>query len=100
MADKVELGYKLSELVWVCVSLWNANPILIGAYYHPRHGSCSDLDDLEHALDQLMSWMKKNSKTSLVIACDFSVGDIDWKALAVKPQSCKNSTCEIIAKAY
>ncbi len=94
IVEDVRLEQVDCEFITVRISIQNASPLYVAAYYRPPDESVDRLDKLEAALDQLLTRTNKNSKVTLLIGGDFNVGDVDWESGMVKADSKKKSLCE------
>lgn len=80
-----------AELIWVRIELVDRRPLFVGAYYNPNTSRESFA-----ALDQSLA-MINNSRikpSTIWLAGDFNLRDIDWINLSVKPSSPIASQCK------
>ena len=81
-----------AELLWLKLDLGKNRITYLGAYYNP-HTSKTSLQELDKSLSTLHSTYGNSS--SIWLAGDFNLRDIDWVNLTVKANSPISSQCHL-----
>ncbi|XP_072033764.1 uncharacterized protein [Amphiura filiformis] len=80
-----------AELLWVRIEIANSKPLFVCAYYNP-HTSRESLEQLDQSLAYINSLRVKPS--TIWLAGDFNLRDIDWPTNSVKAGSPIATQCK------
>ena len=94
VAEQVPLqAGKNGEVVCAKITLANASPLYVCAYYRPPGDTEGALNNLEEAIEELQPIFQKNPRASLVIGGDFNAPGIDWNDLKILPDCPRKGMC-------
>ena len=77
VAEEIEMTEKGGELVWAKIALANHHPMYIGSFYN-NDGSTTNVEHLDHSLDQISDLTKNNPNALIAVGGDFNAGGVDW----------------------
>ena len=84
--EEIEIKDINAETAWASVNN-GINKMVFGVFYRPPSSDISYFEQLETAIQQVVSKFKNNPNITYILGGDFNAGDIDWETGTVLPNS-------------
>ena len=86
VVEEIEIKDINAETVWASVNN-GINKMVFGVFYRPTSSDISYFDQLETAIQQVVSKFKNNPNITYILGANFNASDIAWETGTVLPNS-------------
>ena len=99
VAEEIEMTEKGGELVWAKITLANHHPMYIGSFYN-NDGSTTNVEHLDHSLDQISDLTKNNPNALIAVGGDFNAGGVEWEKHIVTSECRDKNSCTALIDTF